>query len=67
MPKKNNNIIKRGENIYSLIPGTAGIIINGIFYNEKEQALIISTYKGNIHFRPLEENEQSLDLKNFEL
>jgi len=65
MPHKKNKDKWQSKG-YVLVKGTAGIIISGIFYNEKEQSLVIDTYKGTLHFRPLEENENPLDLKNFE-
>jgi hypothetical protein len=46
---------------FHLIPNSAGIILNGIFVKDDGSEVIIkSAFGGQWHFKPLEENEESL-------
>ena len=46
---------------FRLIPNSAGIILNGIFVKDDNSEIIIkSAFGGQWHFKPLEDNEQSL-------
>lgn len=58
---------KKKSDGFELVKGSAGLLIDGIYYNEEKQILKIQSYKGTLMFRPLEEKEKSLDLKKFEL
>lgn len=56
--------MKKKKNKYpdfNYIDGTAGIILNGLYIKKDKSEIIISlAWGGDYHFRPLQDNEESL-------